>query len=37
VLAAIEKGAKIKLIAATRFLVDDVIYSKRPDVRHLKD
>jgi ABC-type nitrate/sulfonate/bicarbonate transport system substrate-binding protein len=27
VLAAIEKGAKIKLVAATRFLVDDVIYS----------
>ena len=25
-LAAIEKGAKIKLVAATRFLVDDVIY-----------
>lgn len=37
VLAAIEKGAKLKLIAATRFLVDDVIYSKRPDVRRLKD
>ena len=28
VLAAIEKGAKIKLVAATRFLVDDVIYSQ---------
>src|ERR1700755_2079580 len=37
VLAAIEKGAKIKLVAATRFLVDDVIYSKRPEVRRLKD
>src|SRR5882757_8947108 len=37
VLTAIEKGAKLKLIAATRFLVDDVIYSKRPEVRHLKD
>jgi ABC-type nitrate/sulfonate/bicarbonate transport system substrate-binding protein len=37
VLAAIEKGAKIKLVAATRFLVDDVIYSKRPDIHHLKD
>jgi ABC-type nitrate/sulfonate/bicarbonate transport system substrate-binding protein len=36
-LAAIEKGAKIKLVAATRFLVDDVIYSKRPEVRRLKD
>jgi ABC-type nitrate/sulfonate/bicarbonate transport system substrate-binding protein len=37
VLAAIEKGAKIKLVAATRFLVDDVIYSKRPEIRRLKD
>jgi ABC-type nitrate/sulfonate/bicarbonate transport system substrate-binding protein len=37
VLAAIEKGAKVKLIAATRFLVDDVIYSKRPDIHRLKD
>jgi ABC-type nitrate/sulfonate/bicarbonate transport system substrate-binding protein len=37
VLAAIEKGAKVKLVAATRFLVDDVIYSKRPEVRRLKD
>jgi ABC-type nitrate/sulfonate/bicarbonate transport system substrate-binding protein len=37
VLAAIEKGAKIKLVAATRFLVDDVIYSKRPDIHRLKD
>jgi ABC-type nitrate/sulfonate/bicarbonate transport system substrate-binding protein len=36
-LAAIEKGAKIKLVAATRFLVDDVIYSKRPEIRRLKD
>jgi ABC-type nitrate/sulfonate/bicarbonate transport system substrate-binding protein len=37
VLAAIEKGAKLKLIAATRFLVDDVIYSKRPEIHRLKD
>jgi ABC-type nitrate/sulfonate/bicarbonate transport system substrate-binding protein len=37
VLAAIEKGAKLKLIAATRFLVDDVVYSKRPEIRRLKD
>src|SRR5262249_8437039 len=37
VLAAIEKGATVKLVAATRFLVDDVIYSKRPEIRRLKD
>jgi len=37
VLAAIEKGARLKLVAATRFLCDDVIYSKRPEVRRLKD
>jgi ABC-type nitrate/sulfonate/bicarbonate transport system substrate-binding protein len=37
VLAAIEKGAKIKLVAATRFLVDDVIYTKRPEIHRLKD
>jgi ABC-type nitrate/sulfonate/bicarbonate transport system substrate-binding protein len=37
VLAAIEKGAKLKLIAATRFLADDVIYNKRPEIRRLKD
>jgi ABC-type nitrate/sulfonate/bicarbonate transport system substrate-binding protein len=37
VLAAIEKGAKLKLIAATRFLADDVIYSKRPEIRRVKD
>ena len=37
VLAAIEKGAKIKLVAATRFLVDDVIYSKRPEIGRRKD
>jgi ABC-type nitrate/sulfonate/bicarbonate transport system substrate-binding protein len=36
VLAAIEKGAKLKLIAATRFLVDDVIYSAARQARLLR-
>ena len=35
VLAAIEKGGKLKLVAAARYLVEDAIYTKKPEIKRL--
>lgn len=37
VLAAIEKGGKLKLVAAARYLVEDAIYTKKPEIKRLAD